>query len=731
MKLRIWLRLLGAFWLSMSARSQLGELAGRATLSGFNVRWEVMADHTVVASGSTNALALRMQIEPEWHAYWRNPSDSGEIGEAPTVKWTLPPGVSVGEFAWPLPERKYDATLRDTYYVYHGDVWILVPLLISAEVPAGPLDLQGEVKWQECKADACIQRKTLISTRLNVGTTAPASAETLAGFAAARGKLPRPADFDVSLQWLDRETATARRFAVEFAKPSGNWDFFPYQNPDLSLGDADPSLVKDLGGRIQVIKSATKTGTEWPQTVQGLVVQLDGNGRPTAGWETKAQVSSSAPPMAVGASPAPFAGPVPSFWAMLGAAFLGGLILNIMPCVLPVIALKILGFVRQSQESPARVRVLGLAYGAGVLLSFVGLALVVILAQAVKGWASWGMQFQDARFLVVMTTLVTLVALNLFGVFEVHLGSRTMTAASGLAQREGVGGALANGVLATVLATPCTAPFLAPALGYAIPQRSPSIIILFFLMIGLGLAAPYVILCWKPAWLKLLPKPGAWMEKFKMAMGFPMLATAVWLLTLTMSHFGEDGILWIGLFLVLVALAAWIFGEFVQRGAGRRWLAWASFAVVLAIGYGFILEGQLEWRTPSPATATPSAAGKARRSILPWEKWSPAAVATAQAAGRPVLVDFTADTCLVCKLNKKIAIEVSAVVAKIRTNNIAVLKADFTKEDPEILEELEKYGRSGVPLVLVFSRHRTNPPQVLAASLTQGMVLEALDKALH
>lgn len=727
-----WLALLSLFWVVLPLRAQIGAPGRLNSASGSHVRWEMVSDQVVVVPGRTNSVALRMRIAPDWHTYWQQPSDSGDIGQAPSVRWTLPPGVSVGELAWPTPEAKYDPTLRDTAYIYHGEVWLLAPLVLGPEVAPGSLNLQAEIKWQECDANQCLPQKTLVSLDLTVGSAARPATELESGFAAARAKLPSPADFAVLLQWLDPPTSEARRFLVEFARPSGRWDFFPYQNPGLALGDADASVVKDLGGRLQVTKRATKTGQDWPSVIHGLVVHLDEQGHPLEGRVANARQVDPETPSISGTPPsdAAPAAPAASFWAMLGAAFLGGLILNIMPCVLPVIALKILGFVRQSQESPARVRILGLAYGAGVLISFVGLALMIIIAQSIRGWASWGMQFQDARFLVLMTTLVTLVSLNLFGVFEVHLGSRTMTAASGFAQREGVWGALANGVLATVLATPCTAPFLAPALGYAIPQKSAAIILLFFLMIGLGLATPYVVLCWNPRWLKLLPKPGAWMEKFKMAMGFPMLATAVWLLYLTVPHFGEDGVLWMGIFLVMAALAAWIFGEFVQRAHRRPIFGWVAVGIVVAVGYGFILEGRLEWRMPNPqagagATTTTTRGG----SHLPWEKWSPAAVAAARAAGRTVLVDFTAKSCLICQLNKKIAIEVPAVAEKIRTNDVTILKGDFTMEDPAILEELQRYGRSGVPLVLVYPRDGKGAPQVLPASLTKGVVLDALDRA--
>ena len=245
---------------------------------------------------------------------------------------------------------------------------------------------------------------------------------------------------------------------------------------------------------------------------------------------------------------------------MLLYAFIGGLILNLMPCVLPVIALKILGFVSEANSEPRRVRKLGLIYALGVLISFLALAAVVIGVKAAGHHAGWGMQFGSPVFIVCLTTLVTLVALNLFGVFEVTLGGRALDTAGELASKHGRSGAFFNGVLATTLATPCTAPFLAPALGFAFSQIA-SVIVLIFLTVGLGLASPYVLLSWNPAWLKFLPKPGAWMEKFKIAMGFPMLATVVWLFNIAASSYGKN-VLWLGVFLVVVAFAAWIFGEF-------------------------------------------------------------------------------------------------------------------------------------------------------------------------
>jgi thiol:disulfide interchange protein DsbD len=318
------------------------------------------------------------------------------------------------------------------------------------------------------------------------------------------------------------------------------------------------------------------------------------------------------------------------------------------------------------------------------------------------------MQFQNPQFLVGMTVLVTLVALNLFGLFEVTLAGGAMQAAGELAGKEGNAGSFFNGVLATALATPCTAPFLGVALGFAFAQPAP-IVALMFATVGLGLAAPYVVLSWNPGWLKFLPKPGAWMEKFKVAMGFPMLATAVWLLWLTTSHFGRDGVLWIGIFLATVAMAAWIWGEFVQRGGKGQGLASAASALVLAGGYFYALEGQLNWRSPA-RSAKSSQAVLAHMSGIQWRPWSAKAVEEARAAGHPVFVDFTADWCVTCQLNKKTSIEIPSVQEKLKEIDAVCLLGDYTNEDPAITEELKRFERAGVPLVLAYPADVAKPP---------------------
>ena len=459
-----------------------------------------------------------------------------------------------------------------------------------------------------------------------------------------------------------------------------------------------------------MVMAATRDGK---RTAFSVVLTPDGLGASPGG--AKATVPPPASTLTAG-----------SFWLKMGSAFLGGLILNIMPCVLPVIALKILSFVNQSREDPRRIRYLGLVYAAGVLASFLVLAGVAIGVKAAGHQAGWGMQFGNPQFLVGLTVLVTLVALNLFGLFEVILAGGVMGTVGSLTAKEGAGGAFFNGVLATALATPCTAPILGGAIGFAFGQP-PWVIVSILLAVGLGLAAPYVLLCWQPAWLRFLPKPGIWMQHFKVAMGFPMLATALWLFTLTIRFYGKR-VWWLALFLVLLAMALWIYGEFVQRGRKRRGFAMGvAFGLVLA-GYLYAVEGQLQWRSPLIEADTAGSLQESPDGIA-WQRWTPEAVARGRAEGRPVLVDFTADWCITCGVNQKTSIEISSVREKLKQINALALLGDYTTQPTNITAELQRHGRAGVPLVLVYPKDPAKEPILLPEFLTPGRVLAALEQA--
>jgi thiol:disulfide interchange protein len=662
------------------------------------------------APGQTLLVGVHLKMAPGWHTYWRNAGDAGSPTE---IKWTLPQGVTAGPIQWPIPET---AKLGDLFTLgYHDEVVLLVPLSVAANA-GGSVDLKAEVSWLECEVQ-CVPGDAELAAKLTIAPNPKPSADASL-IESWKAKLPKSgSDIPAKAQWLDGPGGEKRAILIEWTPrdAKAGADFFPYETKGYAVS-ASTEFLPAEGGKVRLKKFVEKFEGDWPKEVAGLLIEKpDANS--VQGYETKLAIASQQPVIGSGTAQ--------SLWAMLGLAFLGGLILNVMPCVLPVIALKILGFVQQSKEAPGRVRTLGVFYTLGVLVSFLAMALLIIAVQKAGQAASWGMQFQNPVFVVTMTVLVTLVALNLFGVFEVTLAGRAMGAAGDLAAKEGTSGAFFNGVLATVLATPCTAPILAVALGFAFAQP-PLIIAIMFLTMGLGLAAPYLVLSWFPQWLRILPKPGAWMEKFKIAMGFPMIAVAIWLLTITESHFGSAGPFWLGIFLVVLALAFWIWGEFVQRGTKRRGVATVAALLLLVMGYVYALEKELHWRNPPEIVAKGT---EQQPGGIAWQPWSPEAIAEARNAGRPVFVDFTARWCATCKLNKKSSIEIDSVRQKLKEINAVTLIGDHTKKDPRITAELRRYQRAGVPLNLVYPKDASAEPILLPTLLTPSTVLEALEKA--
>lgn len=698
----------------------------------FQTEADLLLDHEVAAPGQTILAGVRLKMPAGWHTYWQNPGDSGM---ATKITWRLPRGVTAGDIQWPVPE-KHDFEGFITY-VYHDVVVLRVPLTIGADAPLGPTEIRASLEWLECK-ETCVPGKGEVSAALTLAREPRKSANAAILEDWAKRLPVKSDDLKVTARWQDGESPDERKLVLSAVVPAGVTlaDFFPHLDKSVEIGAAT-EVLSETATEINLRKTVMRFGeAAWPQTIAGILTTAAGAAVPAYEFTTTITdgPARALTDGAVASSGAPASGPAAavSFWQMLLYAFVGGLILNIMPCVLPVIALKILGFVQQSKEAPGRVRMLGLVYGVGVLCSFLALAALVIGVRLGGNAAGWGMQFQSPQFLVVMTLLVTLVALNLFGVFEVTPGTGVMNAASQLSSREGASGAFFNGVLATVLATPCTAPFLAPALGFALNPSQPIwLVVLFFLTIGAGLAFPYVLLSFEPRWLKFLPKPGPWMERFKNAMGFPMLATAVWLFTLSAPRFGRGGELWLGLFLVLIALAVWIWGEFVQRGRKRTGAAMAVAGVVALTAYFFVLESKLTWRSPQVAAATTTGDELVINGVR-WQRWSPDIVARLQAAGTPVVVNFTADWCLTCHTVVEPAIESAEVQAKVKELGAVLVYADYTNTPEELTKELQKFGRAGVPLVLVYPGKVNAEPEVIPDSVVttifRGSLLEALGK---
>ena len=655
--------------------------------------------------GDTVVAGIQLRMPPGWHTYWKNPGDSGQ---ATKIEWLLPQGITNGATDWPIPEKLITTAgpLTLVTYVYHDETVLLVPLKIPTGMPEGPVELRAKLSWQECEKQ-CFPGKGEVQATLVVGKISTPSRD-VAMIEAWQKRLPRrDGSVIASASWEKPSKTEERPLLIEWKTEVRPVDFFPY------LNDLQGTTEVLQGPRLRLRKVVKNDEGKWPVEVAGILVERPGTPQAVA-YEVTLPLRESANAASV---PAPRGTASASLVGMLGLAFLGGLILNIMPCVLPVIALKVLGFVNQSRETPGRIRQLGLVYALGVLVSFLILAGIAVGVQRAGSLAGWGMAFQNPQFRLVITLVIFLVALNLFGIFEINLGGHAMSAAGELTAQQGAAGAFFNGVLATVLATPCTAPFLGTAIGFAFTQP-PALIVLIFVFVGLGLAAPFVLLCWQPGWLRFLPRPGLWMVRFKVAMGFPMMATAVWLFWVTATRLGKSGVLWLGLFLVVVAMAAWVWGEFVQKGARRKTLAVVVSLFLVGSAYGFILEKQLHWRTP----------GQASPDGIVWQPWSAEAVRAAQAEGKPVFVDFTADTCLNCKYFEATSINTSATRAKFRELNFATFVADYTDENPRIAAELKRYGSGGVPMYLIYPKRAGEEPTVMT-SLTQGSLIQALENA--
>jgi thiol:disulfide interchange protein DsbD len=664
--------------------------------------------------GDTVMAAIQLRMDSGWHTYWKNAGDSGM---PTTIDWELPAGITPGEIQWPIPEKLSEANL--TTYIFKTEVMLLVPLKVGADLSAGNIEVKAKVSWLECDIQ-CVPGKADVRSSLAIGTQTKASSDASVLEAWQKRNPQEATDLAARAFWEKGGTSEARPLIIEWStpKPVTEADFLPYSGKDFDIDGQTEKLPSELG-KARLRKQVKKLEGDWPHEIAGVLVQKDDKER--SAYEVKLPLESPAAPAVSSAET-----PAPSLSRMLLYAFIGGLILNVMPCVLPVIALKILGFVSQAKDEPRRARKLALVYALGVLVSFLVLASLVIGVKAAGHSAGWGLQFGNPYFLITMTTLVTLIALNLFGVFEVTLGGRTMDAAAGLSSKHGAAGAFFNGLLATVLATSCTAPFLGAAIGFAFTQPF-AVVLLIFCVIAIGLAAPYVILTWQPAWLKFLPKPGAWMERFKVGMGFPMLAAAVWLFNLASVHYGERS-WWLAIFLVMVAVAAWLYGEFLQRHRARPGLAVAAIIVVLGAAYIFVLDGNLRWREPLSESAATSGAQHKPKGIA-WEPWSLAAVEQARAEGRVILVDFTARWCATCNVWVKPALESASVRDKIHQVRALALLGDYSRFPPEMTKELNRHGRAGVPLVLVYPKKSSEPPIVLSETPTPGMIAAALDRA--
>ncbi len=658
-----------------------------------HVQARLVASQAAVAPGQRFTVALEQDIKAHWHTYWLNPGDSGQ---ATSIDWQ---GAQAGPIQWPTPSIQAIGPIVN--YGYEGKPALLVDVTVPADAkPGARFQPTAEVRWLVCK-DVCIPEQ------VTLGLDLPVAAQGKPGpdadlIDAWRNAIPKPAPFAVKLaaapQGVRLSGPTAGVTKAYFF--ADTWGAVAHSAPqalkaeaagwalDIPAGDEPLAAGKPLSG---VVVLTTATG-EQAWTVSAPMPEGAGKGPGPADLTTPAAEGGA------NASPAPAPEGDLGLAPALALALLGGLILNLMPCVFPVLSIKALALVNQGNHKAE-----GLAYTAGVLLSFAALAGVLIALRAGGQQVGWGFQFHSPVFVLVVAYLLFLVGLNLSGFFDV--GGSFTGIGSGLAARQGLAGSFFTGVLAAVVATPCTAPFMGAALAFALAQ--PAVVMLaVFLALGLGLALPFLVLAFWPAAQRWLPRPGAWMDTFKQFLAFPMYAAVVWLLWVLAQQAGPDGVALALGGLVLIAFALWV------RRAGRGVLAGGVTVASLALALG-----TAAWIKPVAAVDA-----RAESSVEPY---SAERLADLRAQNKPVFVNMTAAWCISCLVNERVALSRPEVHEAFAKAGITYLKGDWTREDPKITAVLKAHGRSGVPLYLYYAPGAAEA-QVLPQILTPGLVIEAV-----
>ncbi|HLY58028.1 MAG TPA: protein-disulfide reductase DsbD domain-containing protein [Stellaceae bacterium] len=634
-----------------------------------------------VEPGKPVRLGLRFRMAPGWHIYWSNP---GDAGQAPEFKPTLASGVTAGEFDWPVPSRVLDGPVMT--YAYSGEV--MLPFTVSGA--SGPLKVDGSASWLICQK-VCVPEEGNLTLDLPVGSGTPSAEAGL--FAAADAQLPRPSPFAASVAPDGTLSLTGEGLSPATVKDA--W-FFPATWG--AIVNAAPQNVTVGDGRLTL---ALQPGDAFHpgDGLAGVVVLRDPSGQETG----LAMAAKPGPPVAAGSAAGGLA-------ETLLFAFLGGLILNLMPCVFPVLAMKALALVRLSGVEQRAVRAHAVWYAAGVLSAFAALAVVLLAVRAAGGVAAWGFQFQSPVFVAATAWVLFAVGLSLSGVFTV---GNTMTGlGQELTARGGHAGSFFTGLLAVVVATPCTAPFMGAAVAAALAASAP-VAIATFLVMGLGLAAPYTLLALVPGLARFLPRPGRWMEVLKQGLAFPMYAAAAWLVWVMTQLGGSDGVQATVAGLVLVGFAAWAYGA-SQGVEGRgRWLGLAAAAAALVASAAIL---------PGLTAAAPDAKAE---TVAGEEPFSSARLAALRADGRPVFVDMTAAWCVTCLVNERVALSPTAVRDAFARNHVAYLRGDWTRQDPDITRYLRDNGRDGVPLYVYYPPH-DGRPTVLPQILTENTLIGAL-----
>jgi thiol:disulfide interchange protein len=665
-------------------------------------------------------VALHLRLERNWHVYWKNPGDSGA---PPEIEWTLPKGVSIGEFHWPVPNRIPFPPLMN--YGYEDEVLLMAPLFIKDDFQGKEIEIRGEAKWLVCK-EICIPGRASLELTLPItAEKASTPSRSKSDFEKTRANLPTHSSqlawkfeavegnehYYLKIEIPESDQNTRLRKASFFSEEKNQIKNAPHQNLNRQTSSTyelriekassqEPS--RNLSG---VLKLETSTSIIGGTEILGVQIN-----EPISSW----RATASTPQASL------------SFQILL-FAFIGGLILNLMPCVFPVLSLKFLGFIKHSSQGAAGLRAHGWYFFLGVLSSFWVLTAALLLLRA-SGYAmGWGFQLQSPIFIFLLSTLFFVLGLNLLGIFEfrVPFGARL----SGLVRHEGWLGSFSSGILTTLVATPCTAPFMGAAIGFSLTQ-SPLIAFLIFTLLASGLSAPYLLLSHFPQWVKFLPPPGRWMETFKQAMAFPLFATVIWLSWVLGIQAGVSSLALLLSFLLFVRFLFWI----NQRWPSSLTKVLTSGTAALSLGIALTsflshnpLQAMREIQLTERAVSTPLTATRSAPLAAAWVPFSETALEEYRDSGIPVFIDFTAAWCVICQVNKRAVLDTRMIMDAFEKAGVVLMRADWTSYDPHITEFLSKQGRSGVPFYILYGKERESAPLIFPELLTRNMITEALN----
>jgi thiol:disulfide interchange protein DsbD len=689
----------------------------------------LIADVAAVRPGEPFTVGLHVTLEDGWHTYWKN---AGDAGNGVIMDWRMPAGFEVDSLRYPVPERIPYPPLMN--YGYHDEVVFLASVTPPTSI-SDSVRIRATADFLVC-ADICIPASATVGLALPAAETANDASASDEGrlIDRFRGQLPL-----VDHDWTFRAARTDTGFVLAADPPAG-WDgrlngayFFPVDPTTLAHEADQPAGLADDELRLELKESEYLY--DEPTRLEGILVLPEGAAFDDAGhrgievtapvetgevaWAAEPVTPLAPPTASQEVAEAGATGAGLSLLVALFFAFVGGIILNLMPCVFPILSLKALGFASRGGDR-AGMRADGLAFGAGVVATFLLVAGVLLAVRAGGAQVGWGYQLQSPTIVALLAALMFGIGLWLAGVVE--LGA-SLTRLGGAGDTEGRGGSFLTGVLATVVATPCTAPFMGAAIGAAL-IRPPVEALAIFGALGVGMAAPYVVLSFWPALAQKLPRPGRWMETFKQLLAFPMFAVAIWLVWVFGLQVGMGGAARLLFGLLLLTLAAWLVGRWPATTASRRLriitrgLALGAVVIAFLAGAAAIRDAE-----PLPSGAAIDA--------LEWETFSAEAVDRHRQAGRPVFVDFTAAWCISCQVNERVALETDAVRRAMQSYDVALLKADWTRRDPVITEALASFGRAGVPLYVLYPADPTREPRILPELLTQKIVLDALHETLE